>query len=584
MIKIRKFYFSPNQIKNKEIKPIIFDDGINFIVGEKSNDEKEGNKMNGVGKSLLIESINFCLLKKFDESRVSKISDIDLDPSIYFCLQLEVESQNKIKIVEIRRNRIEKSDIIFFVDDEQKMFKFDEAKKYLDFLFFEDSKIEIKPSFRSLLSILIREEDSLFKDILKPYHKSNLEQFEDLVKPHLFLFGIDLTLLDKIRTTSYEIKVLRKSLESLKKEIASRGIDEKTIASYINDLKDNVDKLSLANNELKSSEGQKQIRGRLSDLEIEIDKLLTERAGKELLIKKIKSLPAIEKINTKQIQQVYNNFKSGLGDIIKKSFDDVISFKQEVDNFQNTLMTEKLMSLNKEIEEIDSKIVLLENETSKLYAYFGAKEKIESLKTTMKLEMEKRTELEQISSTYSFWQSQKEKRKNLKKNKILLIDDLNILILKIQSIINSFEEDLKKIHDNIAGNKHCQFKININEALENFVEFDYRIKLDGSSGINRIKTFIYDVLLLVNKNTKERHPGFLIHDNIFASAGRDDMLKSLNYLYNLSKKSKFQYILTINKDEFESQIDKFDFDYKKLRKAEFTRKDPFIGFEYSEIN
>ena len=140
-----------------------------------------------------------------------------------------------------------------------------------------------------------------------------------------------------------------------------------------------------------------------------------------------------------------------------------------------------------------------------------------------------------------------------------------------------------RAHEFIAENKRCQFKIKISESLANFVEFDYRIKLDGSSGINRIKTFIYDCLLMVNKTTSERHLGFLIHDNIFASTGRDDMVKSLNYLDDLSKNNKFQYILTINKDEFESQIKDFSFDYKQYIRAEFTREKPFLGFEYSEI-
>jgi hypothetical protein len=61
------------------------------------------------------------------------------------------------------------------------------------------------------------------------------------------------------------------------------------------------------------------------------------------------------------------------------------------------------------------------------------------------------------------------------------------------------------------------------------------------------------------------------------------MVKSLNYLYSLSKKHRFQYILTINKDEFDAQVKDLDFDYTLVRKAEFTRTKPFIGVEYSEV-
>ena len=120
-------------------------------------------------------------------------------------------------------------------------------------------------------------------------------------------------------------------------------------------------------------------------------------------------------------------------------------------------------------------------------------------------------------------------------------------MFEVQATVTSFEEDLKKMHESIAGNKRCQFKIVITESIANFVDFEYRIKLDGSSGINRIKTFIYDSLLMVNKITQKRHPGFLIHDNIFASTGRDDMVKSLNYLYDLSTKTSFNTSLLLTK-------------------------------------
>jgi hypothetical protein len=139
------------------------------------------------------------------------------------------------------------------------------------------------------------------------------------------------------------------------------------------------------------------------------------------------------------------------------------------------------------------------------------------------------------------------------------------------------------MHNYIAGNKRCQFDINISESLANFVEFSYRVRLDGSSGVNRIKTLIYDVLLMTNGYTAQRHPGFLIHDNVFASSGLDDRVKTLNYLHKLSKTKKFQYILTINQDEFYSAVDEFDFDYTKAKKVELTRDKLLLGKEYSEL-
>lgn len=585
MITLKKLSFSPSTFQDKKLEPVIFERGLNFIVGDKSEsgNKKEQNKMNGVGKSLLIESINFCLFKKLEDSRISKIPDINLSPEIYICLDLEIETSDQIKKIQIRRNRREDDPITIYVNDNEKSFdKLEDAKNYLEYLFFGKESKE-HPSLRSLLSVLIREEDSLYKDILKPYHNSSLATFEDLLKPHFYLFQIDLVLLDKIRKVSAELKTTTKALSSLRSDFKTIGVSEKEVASYINDLKDGVEKLNLAIDQLHPSEGLTQAKNGMIEFQLQLEKLVSTKASKEYLMRKIKALPQLEKINTKQIQIVYNHFKAGLGDLVEKSFTQVLDFKKQVDDFQNSLMNEKLKELVSEIEELDDQISVLDTEIAKIYEKTEARGKIDGLKQAIVLEREKNVQLEKLSSAHQLLQSKITNQKNLKKRKERFVEQLEIELFEVQATVTSFEEDLKKMHESIAGNKRCQFKIVITESIANFVDFEYRIKLDGSSGINRIKTFIYDSLLMVNKITSKRHPGFLIHDNIFASTGRDDMVKSLNYLYDLSTKNQFQYILTINKDEFESQIKDFAFDYKKHIRAEFSREKPFLGFEYSEL-
>ena len=102
-------------------------------------------------------------------------------------------------------------------------------------------------------------------------------------------------------------------------------------------------------------------------------------------------------------------------------------------------------------------------------------------------------------------------------------------------------------------------------------------------GIDRIKTFIYDILLMTNSSTSVRHPGFLVHDNIFAATGKDDMVKALNYVYSLEHKKDFQYIVTINKDEFESYSNEFEFNIDEKVKKTLTRKEPLFGHVYDEV-
>lgn len=589
MISLKRFFFEPTESQDRILREVKFEPGINFILGEKSETTSSGeeNKMNGVGKSVLIEAINFCLLKKPKESRVMKIPDVALDPKIRFCLELEISKGEKVWSVSIRRNRVETDAIYIEINGETKSFDtLNDARKYLEYLFYlGEEDVAERPSLRSLLSLLLRDEESRYGDILKPHYKAEVAAFEDLLRPHFYLFQIDLSILEKVKTVTERLKNIDKTITSLRGDFKIHGIEEKEVASYLNDLRANVEKLNLAIESLQPSEGMIQAQESLNDLEIRLAELVNERSGKQFLVKKIKSLPKVEKVNTKQVQMVYNHFKEGLGDLVKKSFDQVLEFKKQIDDFQISLTNEKLIALNSEIANLDERIAVIDGQVSEIYQRFESREKISSLKEAVRLEQEKNKKLQELSSTYDLLVAKKAERKNLKKLKESHVEEVGVLIFEIRKTVSSFEEDLKKMHEAIAGNQRCQFNIEIKEgAPKQFADFDYRINLDGSSGINRIKIFIYDVLLMINKVTLQRHPGFLIHDNIFASTGRDDMVKSLNYLYALSLRKNFQYILTINKDEFESQVNDFDFDYKTLTRVELTRLNPFLGIQYPEIS
>lgn len=585
MITFRKFYFESNSDAKAPSRTVSFDKGINIILGEESEKQKNNRKMNSVGKSLLIESLNFCLLKKSDKSRVMKIPDIDLDPRIYFCLDIDIDDKSKVRNLTVKRNRANPDKVTFVLDgSESVMDSFTESKKYLEHLFFStlDNVIGY-PSLRSLLSILIREEDSLYKDILKPYHNNQVSH-EDLLKPHLFLFNVDLSVLTEIKAINDKISNISNTITELKSDFTRRGIPEKNVSSYINELSGNVEKLTFAIDALKPSEAMQQKQTRIKDLEAKLEKLASERASKVYLRDKIKTLPEYEKVDLKQVQQIFNHYKDGLGDHIKKSFQEVYEFKKSIDDFQSSLMNEKLIELNKEISKIDEELERLDSEVSQIYEGIKAREQLSSLKEAVRVHHEKDGLLRDLSSTYKLLEAKKDEKIKLVRRRQEKADVLSALIFDINKSITEFEDDLKKIHQYIAENQHCQFDIEVKETptATEVVKFDYSINLQGGSGMNRVKVFIYDVLLLTSNVTRSRHFGFLIHDNIFPSAGRDDMVKGLNYLNTLSKSKDFQYIVTLNKDEFESQIDQFNFDYKEVTRVELTRDKPLIA-EYSEI-
>lgn len=590
MIKLKQLYLEPAIASGKAFEPIRFIDGINIIVGQKSSDDfsrNEQEKMNSVGKSLSIEMINFCLLKDAASSRIQKIPGETLPLESYICLDFEYEDSERVVALTVRRPKNSTQSLILLEDEVEIEFEdVEECKAYLSKYFFDDA-VKTRPSLRQLLSILIRDETSGYNDILRP--NANSYQSASLVAPHAYLFGFDIDPMKNFQAMRKDIKSAATNASEYRKRITSKGIKVAAVQSYINDLDERVSRLGGALRQLKAAEGATQLKDELNDLYDRLDKLTTRRVVRADMAYKIKSLPKPEDVKPAKMRQLFDKYHAGLGSIVEKSFTEVQNFRHEIYEFQNELMSTKLADINSEIIEIDKEIDQADGELSILNKRLGVDGKIGDLKDSILKEQADSSELESLRSAYDDLQRATRRKTDLLKARTRLIDEIAAQLDQLSAAIEQFEDDLKEMHQFIADNQRCQFGIEVKDAptktdFTNFMEFNYRVDLDGGSGLNRIKTFIYDALLLTSKATRERHPRLLIHDNIFASAGLEDTVRSLNYLQaKYDAGIKFQYIFTINLDEFENKKSAFNFDADAHTIRSLTRENQLLGAKYREI-
>ncbi len=88
---------------------------------------------------------------------------------------------------------------------------------------------------------------------------------------------------------------------------------------------------------------------------------------------------------------------------------------------------------------------------------------------------------------------------------------------------------------------------------------------------------------MLNDFTKVRHPGLLVHDNIF-DVDNDTLKKSLEYLLTRAPfEVDQQYILTLNIVRVEHCLDEAWYDDLQLSvAASFTRSNRFLKMHYQE--
>lgn len=576
MIRLRKLYTFPEVTKT-----VVFEDGLNFILGERT---ESSNKTNGVGKSMCIEFINFCLLRKESGSRVLKIPKTTLPPETQILLDIEINSRP----VTIIRTTKKPNQPEIIVEGKRVVFdSVENATKYLGDLYYtNDSYINLNPSFRELLNPSLRDERSEFKDIVS-YFDTKSRIPPSYITP-LYLLNFDVASYRYAKQIIKEIDKITRTIGDLYKSLTQNKTKKlPDVRAEINSLEGELENLEAEIEQFRTYESFDAIEEDLTSIDVSLNELRSQQSYYKISIKKIRSLPEVEKIDEQDVLFVYEQFKSGLGNQLKKSFDQVNNFKNKIESFQNQIVNEKLKELIANHKAVSDKIRALDEKRGQMLSVMDKKGVFKNLKQSLAIYHQKSEASSNIRAQLKRYDSNSKQRNVLKSDKSELITRLDAEIDTNETILSSFNRTLSDIHEDIMGNRGCSFDIETvnKETYSDIVEFNLTIDYGGSHSVERVKVFIYDLALLLNENTSKRHPSVLVHDNIF-DVDQDTLLQSLNYLYSIEDTSKFQYILTLTSDKLENQEaeERLNFDIHDYARATLTKADRFIlGNKYTEV-
>lgn len=553
MIKLKKLYSIP-----KTFDPIEFKDGINLILGEKVSENKavtkKDRKTNGVGKSMSVEFINFCLFKDADSSRVTKIPFDKFAHETKICLDLTIND----KKVSIERTISEPDKPSIEVDGEVISYKTSsDALIYLTNLFYEknkDEKLE-RPSFRELIGPLIRDENSEFKDIVNCYDLRAKIPNSDLIKTHLYLFGINPSFVKEIKKILKDVEEKAQTQGHLKKRLTDSGKKKiSDVKAELNALELELSRVEDSLNKFRTEPVFQQNQDALVKIDSAIEQLRTKQIALRYELKRIESMPKVETINTSDVQIVYDKFKDGLGQIVSKSIADVIDFKKKIEKYQNLLINERADEIRSEVKKIQDELNSLDEKRADILIRIDKKDSLSVLKESFYTYTKRKDDLASTQANLDEYERVDREIDVLKLKKDNLFSELDAKIFEINNLIKDFNKTLASIHEYIMGNAEVSFDISTvkTSSSKQIIKLDLRIPDDGSHSVDRTKVFMYDIGLMLNKNTTQRHPMFLIHDNIF-DVDQDTLVQSLNFLADQEKKSTFQYILTLNRDKIENE-------------------------------
>lgn len=577
-IRLNRLYSESNIFEE-----ISFHDGVNIILGEKYDDSSvKGRKTNGVGKSMSIEFLDFGFLNDYEKSRIAKIPKevFPLEENVILDLDIGDEA------ITIKRNRKQADQPVIIREGRTVSFdKLQDAREYLTGIIFPKLNGKKVPSFRNLFSILMRDERSEFTDIIKCHDLT--KKIPDDLSAHLFLLGFSLEAYKNTLETIREIEAVNTVLAKDKKELTQEGKKKiSDVKAELNALEDELQKLEDAIESFKTNETFDSMEADLIELEDLLDQLRKRQKAFRYDYEKIRKMPKPEQIDDREIELVYNQFKSELGNAVVKSLNEVVGFKNKIEEFQRTLVNQKAKELESQLKSIAEQIRVLDDEYSEKLKVIDKKGVLKNLKVSLKIYEAKKDSISHTKFLFDQYEKNEKKKRMLNLQKTQQLMEIDSEIEQNKEIMDDFIDTILEIHESIMGNKECSFSIQtVDKARKKTpVELTLRIYDDGSHSVDRTKVFIYDMALLFNQYTRERHPLFLVHDNIF-DVDQDTLVQCLNYIYKQEEQYQdFQYILTLNRDKIENEEQRklIQMNIDEHQVAVFTKEKKFLGRNYQE--
>ena len=577
-IRLNRLYSESNIFEE-----ISFHDGVNIILGEKYDDSSvKGRKTNGVGKSMSIEFLDFGFLNDYEKSRIAKIPKEVFPLKENVILDLDIGDE----AITIKRNRKQADQPVIIREGRTVSFdKLQDAREYLTGLIFPELNGKKVPSFRNLFSISMRDERSEFTDIIKCHDLT--KKIPDDLSAHLFLLGFSLEAYKNTLETIKEIEAVNTVIAKDKKELTQEGKKKiSDVKAELNALEDELQKLEDAIESFKTNETFDSMEADLIELEDLLDQLRKRQKALRYDYEKIRKMPKPEQIDDREIELVYNQFKSELGNAVVKSLNEVVGFKNKIEEFQRTLVNQKAKELESQLKSIAEQIRVLDDEYSEKLKVIDKKGVLKNLKVSLKIYEAKKDSISHTKFLFDQYEKNEKKKRMLNLQKTQQLMEIDSEIEQNKEIMDDFIDTILEIHESIMGNKECSFSLQtVDKARKKTpVELTLRIYDDGSHSVDRTKVFIYDMALLFNQYTRDRHPLFLVHDNIF-DVDQDTLVQCLNYIYKQEEQYQdFQYILTLNRDKIENEEQRklIQMDIDEHQVAVFTKEKKFLGRNYQE--
>ena len=565
-----------------------FKPGVNIVLADRSKTAGNKDTTNALGKSTLIEIIDFCLASNTSPGKGLRIEALR---GWAFTLELTIGGNG----VAVTRS----PDAPGFFDIAGSTDGWPaqptpnkegtpglDTKKWRAVLAWAlfgitelASETSYKPSARSLLSYFVRNQTAAYN---VPFKYFDNQKTWDIQVHNAFLLGLNW----EKAATWQQLKDQKNALDALKQAIKTGAVDGE-LAS-LGELE--AERLRLTTHLEREREAlssfrvlpqYREIEGQANILTSEIHGLVNANIVDRRRLERYRDSLVDEGAPTAdRLEALYGEAGIVLAGAVRKTLADARAFNEKLIVNRRGFIASEIAALEAAVSDREAQIVTLTDRRAGFLSALAGQGALEELTQLQELHGATRLKVNELTNRITQLRQMTTKSDTIKVETVELkrattldYEERRTLWSQALSLFSEFSESLYKA----AG----RLVIDIDDTG---YKFDVEIAGSPSEGISKMKIFCYDLMLISFARQRGLGIDFLIHDStIFDGVDPRQRAHALELAAAMAEKFGFQYICTLNTDMVPIGDFSSGFDYESLVRLRLTDTDPtgsLLGFRY----
>ncbi len=570
----------------RSFHPVGFSTGLNVVLAERTDTSTQQDTRNGLGKSTLMDIIDFCLGSDGKRLRIDPLEDWAFTLEITLMenrvkVTRSIADHNKIFIDGPTEGWIEQPD-----EDEETGDHVFHLKRWRVFLgwalFGLASSYDVykyKPSFRSLISYYLRTGMDAYID---PFKQCRNQKTWDTQLHIAYLLGLNWELASKWQDLKDQVE----ALNALDKAVKTGAIEDAlgTVGELEAErvrLEAQIERELASLNNFRVHPQYKDIQEQANQLTSNIHELVNQNVTDRRRLTRYEiSVSEEQPPSDTEIESLYEETGLVFSDSVRRTLADAKEFHRKIVENRKSFLETEISRLKDQIQQRDQRIEALTEQRAELMTILNTHGALEEMTALQERHVETKQELERVISRISNIKDIASRKRKISRNKSELAtvaeQDHEQRREIWSSAVRIFDDNIQYLYSSPG-----RLVIDISDTG---YKYNIEVERSGSEGIGKMKVFSFDLMLLQFLKAQNNKIDFLVHDSIlFDGVDSRQRALALQRAAEIAQEYGIQYICALNSDMVPSEDFHEDFDFNRYVKLRLTDREPsgsLLGIQF----